>query len=71
MLTDSPSLIVRRLRERDNTKYTASLIDSFQKEEVEYAKEVANILAIPYIELKGARSSAAEFSEFIRDVFKI
>lgn len=71
VLTDSPSLIVKRLKERDNTKYTASLIDSFQKEEVEYAKEVANILSIPYIELKGARSSVAEFREFIRELFKI
>lgn len=71
VLTDSPSLIVKRLRERDNTKYAASLIDSFQQEEVAYAKEVANILSIPFIEFKGARSSAVEFREFIRELFKI
>lgn len=71
VLTDSPSLIVKRLKERDNTKYTASLIDSFQQEEVAYAKEVANILSIPYIELKGAISSAEKFLKFVRDVLKI
>lgn len=71
VLTDSPSLIVKRLSERDNTKYTTSLLDSFQKEEVEYAKEVSSILSIPFIELKGARSSTEDFRKFVSDVLKI
>lgn len=71
VLTDSPSLIVKRLSERDNTKYTTSLIDSFQKEEVEYAKEVSSILSIPFIELKGARSSSEIFRRFVSDVLII
>ena len=71
VLTDSPSLIVKRLSERDNTKYTTSLIDSFQKEEIEYAKEVASILSIPFIELKGAISNTEKFRKFVSDILKI
>lgn len=71
VLTDSPSLIVKRLSERDNTKYTTSLIDPFQKEEIEYAKEVASILSIPFIELKGAISNTEKFRKFVGDILKI
>ncbi len=71
VLKDSPSLIVKKLSERDNTQYSASLIDSFQKEEVTYAKEVSSILSNPFIELKGARSSAEKFRKFVSDVLKI
>ncbi|CEP40943.1 Uncharacterised protein [[Clostridium] sordellii] len=47
VLVDKETNIFDRLKERDDIEYNIELIESFQKEETEYAKKVAMELKIP------------------------
>ena len=49
LLTEEPSIIVKRRKERDNINYLISDIKEFQDKEIEYAKEVSELLNIPLI----------------------
>ena len=41
-----PSEIFKRLKQRDNKKYNINFLESFQNEEIQYARELSEILKI-------------------------
>ena len=41
-----PSEIFKRLKQRDNKKYNINFLESFQNEEIQYARELSGILKI-------------------------
>lgn len=47
ILYEKPENIASRLRQRDNIKHNLSLLQSFQEQELSYAKYVSNKLDIP------------------------
>lgn len=47
VLKDEPSVICRRLNQRDLHNYSLELITDFQREEIKYAKEVADTIGVP------------------------
>lgn len=49
ILHDTADNIIKRLKNRDNAVYDANLIKSFQKEELKYSLEIAEILQVPYL----------------------
>ncbi|MBW3467501.1 ATP-binding protein [Arthrospiribacter ruber] len=49
VVVSDPKLIVKRLSNRDKRNYDLKLIDNMQKREIEYGKEVANKLNIPFV----------------------
>jgi len=54
VLTEKPSLVLKRLVTRDNKDYSIEQLKLFQQKEIEWAKEVAAKLTVPYIELNGS-----------------
>ncbi|WP_268624269.1 ATP-binding protein [Paenibacillus alvei] len=50
VLTDYVEAISHRLKNRDDTHYDLVFLDEFQHEEISYAKEIAELLKIPYYE---------------------
>lgn len=59
--------IVQRLYERDNQHYLNSFIDLFQKREIEYSNEIANILEVPWFIL----DSNATYDEIYMVISKL
>lgn len=53
VVTVEVKLINKRLEKRDKQTYDFELLKSMQDTEVEYAKEIATILNIPFVEIKG------------------
>lgn len=47
LLTESPEVIAMRRKQRDNIECDINKIQHFQKEEIAYATEIANILGVP------------------------
>lgn len=51
---------------RDGQSYSVELIHRFQEQESEYAKEVASILSIPFLEIHGQTDETiSNFKSFI------
>jgi len=51
LLYDSPKNILSRLKERDSVHWDLGLLEDFQNQEIEYSREIANTLDIPYIKI--------------------
>lgn len=54
LLTESPSVIAERRKQRDEIESNIELINKFQQEEISYAKEVSQIINAPLHISKGA-----------------
>ena len=54
LLTENPSIIAERRKERDNIENSISDIKVFQDEEIKYANEVADLLNIPLMISRGS-----------------
>lgn len=69
VLIDKETNIYDRLKERDDIEYNIELIESFQKEEIEYAKKVAMELKIPikFINITLDRKNT-EIKEIINEI---
>lgn len=52
VLHDTVNNIIKRLQNRDHVTYDVDLIDTFQKEELKYSLEIAEILQVPYLRYK-------------------
>lgn len=66
ILLESSTKIVQRLNKRDGQSYSVELIHRFQEQESEYAKEVASILSIPFLEIHGQTDETiSNFKSFI------
>lgn len=52
ILYSAPFLIAERLKKRDNKKYSIKMLDEFQNKELDYGKEIANMLDIPFEKIK-------------------
>ena len=44
-----PSEIFKRLKQRDNKKYNINFLESFQNEEIQYARELSEFLKIKFL----------------------
>lgn len=47
IIKDSIEMIFQRLKKRDNQIYSLALLELFQQEEIQYAKEIANLIDVP------------------------
>lgn len=52
MLYSDPILIAERLKKRDDKEYSIKMLEKFQNKELNYGKEIANILDIPFEKIK-------------------
>lgn len=62
LLTEKPSIIAKRRKQRDGLEYSVKEIQLFQKAEIDSAYEVACLLAVPLYVSKGA--------DYIEDAIK-
>ena len=60
-------IICSRLRKRDNLVIDKELLQEFQKEEILYAKEIADELDIPFIKNYGNKE---EIEELIKTLWR-
>ncbi len=51
IVIEDAEIIYERLKRRDGTKYSLSLLDEMQKMEIDYAKHLSSKFSIPYIEI--------------------
>jgi adenylate kinase len=52
LITASLKEIIKRLEKRDGTHYSIDQLKQLQEKEVEYAKEISDLLQIPFIEIQ-------------------
>lgn len=67
VLYDTITNISSKISSRDGVKYDVNLLSSFQNDEVNYSKHIANTLNIPYLLFDVSRDKS-EIVEFITDL---
>lgn len=65
IITEEPSLIIERLKNRDGKDYSLNLITEMQVLEEKYAQEIADKLKIPLYNV--SNSNVEEISFFLKD----
>lgn len=69
LLTENPSIIAKRRKQRDNIECDKYEIELFQREEIKYANEVAERLLTPIFLSKGA-DYISDALQFIQKIVK-
>ena len=69
LLTEDPSIIADRRKERDGIEYSVEEIQSFQNAEAAYAAEIADMLSIPILISQG-KHDADMTLQYIADIVR-
>jgi len=59
IITNDIKTIAKRLENRDKIKYNIELLSEMQKKELSHAKEISDMLNIPFIEIDAQKSESA------------
>lgn len=70
VLTDSVEQIQHRLHKRDSSVHDIKLLKAFQKEELNYSREISEVLNIPYLVYKKNENSNS-YNEFLNFLLKV
>jgi adenylate kinase len=68
VLTEEPSIVIERRRQRDAVHHSAEELNFFQDEEVVYATEIATMLGVP-IHISVGTNSTGDAITFIKTIF--